>query len=395
MDKRKKIIGDMCLNIIACTIPIAVLQLVVYPMTAKNIGGDNYGLMLTIYSAWMMISNSLGSSINSVRLLHNHRYEEENISGDFNVLLKKWIIVDVPIVFGLTVFYCEGFNIKHITLSVIVSVLVLIRAYVEVGFRIKLNYTAIVINNLLQSIGFLIGAYLTTVTKLWELIFIFGYGLACVYSASKTGILREKSIKTKFFEKTQRETRQLFLSNLISNTIAYADKLVLYPIMGGVSVAIYYTATILGKIVGMLTGPINSVILSYISVLTNIKKDILSRVLLLGTSICIIGYFVVLLISRPVVNLLFPQWIEEVMLYIPVTTANAMLTALVSIISPFVIKFCDMKWQIIINAIGAGTYFIAALILLKNFGLMGFCFGAIIGTIARFVAMIIVYYKSC
>lgn len=394
MNKRKKMMGDMCLNIVASTIPIAVLQLVVYPMTAKNIGGDNYGLMLTIYSCWMMISSSLGNSINSVRLLHNREYEEENISGDFNILLRKWVLVDVILIFALTIFYCGGFNIKHISLSVIVSVLLLIRSYTEVGFRLKLNYVAIVINNILQAMGFLVGAYLAKVTGLWELIFIFGYTFACIYSSVKTGILREKNIKTKFFGKTQRDMGQLFLSNLISNTISYADKLVLYPIMGGVSVAIYYTATILGKMVAMLTGPINSVILSYISVLTDVKKNILGKVLIIGMGICIIGYFVVLLISRPVMDLLFPQWTKEVMLYIPVTTANAMLTVLISIISPFVVKFCDMKWQIVINAIGAGTYFIVALILLKAFGLMGFCFGAVIGTITRLATMIIVYYKN-
>lgn len=44
----------MCLNIIAVTIPVAVLQLIVYPITAKSIGGDSYGLMITIYSVWIM-----------------------------------------------------------------------------------------------------------------------------------------------------------------------------------------------------------------------------------------------------------------------------------------------------------------------------------------------------
>ena len=67
MDMKKKVIGDMVLNIIAVTIPVAILQLVVYPITAKAISAENYGLMLTIYSAWVMVSNSIGNVLNNIR----------------------------------------------------------------------------------------------------------------------------------------------------------------------------------------------------------------------------------------------------------------------------------------------------------------------------------------
>ena len=81
---KKKIVLDMFLNIIAATVPVAVLQLVVYPVTAKNIGGNEYGLMLTIYSVWIMISNSLGNVLNNIRLLYDKDYKDDK--GDFNIL---------------------------------------------------------------------------------------------------------------------------------------------------------------------------------------------------------------------------------------------------------------------------------------------------------------------
>ena len=108
MAKNKKIILDMILNIIAATIPVAVLQLIVYPITAKNIGGDEYGLMLTIYSVWIMISNSLGNVLNNVRLLWNGEYEEGEIKGDFNILLIQWGVINAVIIGAVIVFYCDN-----------------------------------------------------------------------------------------------------------------------------------------------------------------------------------------------------------------------------------------------------------------------------------------------
>ena len=98
MSNKKKIVVDMCLNIIAVTIPVAVLQLIVYPITAKSIGGDSYGLMITIYSVWIMISNSLGNVLNNIRLLYENAYLKQNIKGNFNILLGRWGLINSIII---------------------------------------------------------------------------------------------------------------------------------------------------------------------------------------------------------------------------------------------------------------------------------------------------------
>lgn len=394
MAKNKKIILDMILNIIAATIPVAVLQLIVYPITAKNIGGDEYGLMLTIYSVWIMISNSLGNVLNNVRLLWNGEYEEGEIKGDFNVLLIQWGIINSVVIGAVIVFYCDGFNLVHVGLGIVVSLLVIAKAYLEVGFRLILNYKSIVINNVLQSVGFFIGAYIAAATGIWESIFILGYLFSCIYCVVKTKLLKEPFCKTRIFKRVNKDSNKLIVATVISNMMTYADKLVLYPLMGGTAVSIYYTATILGKMVGMLTGPINSVVLSYISKWKSDNRNLITKILLLGIGLCIIGYVVTLMLSRPVLGMLFPQWIDEVMHYIPITTVNVLLLVLISILSPFVLKFCDMKWQIVINGISVVIYFICALALWSYFGLTGFCFGAMAGTFAKLIIMLGVYYRN-
>ena len=143
MSNKKKIVVDMCLNIIAVTIPVAVLQLIVYPITAKSIGGDSYGLMITIYSVWIMISNSLGNVLNNIRLLYENAYLKQNIKGDFNILLGRWGLINSIIICGIIIFYCKGLYAEHIILGIIISLLIITKDYTEVGFRLNLNYKAI------------------------------------------------------------------------------------------------------------------------------------------------------------------------------------------------------------------------------------------------------------
>ena len=164
--------------------------------------------------------------------------------------------------------------------------------------------------------------------------------------------------------------------------------------MGGTVVSIYYTSTILGKITGMLTGPINSVVLSYIARWDKSKADVFSKVLMLGLIICVMGYIVAILLARPIIGVLFPQWLEPVMNIMPFTTVTVMLSVLSSILNPFVLKFCKMQWQIAINMAGAIAYFGSALVLWNLMGLKGFCIGTIIGACSKLIIMIVIYYKK-
>lgn len=394
-DAKKKIIFDMCLNIIAVSIPVGILQLIVYPITADALGADEYGFMLTIYSIWVMVSNSLGNVLNNVRLLHNKDYMEAGLEGDFLILYRRWNILNAIIIALLIFIYSVEFNFVHIILGCVVACLILSKAYLEVAFRIKLNYKAIVISNMLQSFGFLAGCYITIKTGgIWEFIFILGYGASVVFCILNTELLHEKTIRTPFYSKVQKDSHQLVIATIIGNLMNYADKLVLYPLMGGTAVSIYYTATILGKIIGMLTGPINSVVLSYISRWNDSRKNILNKVLALGIGIIFVGYIVTMSISRPIIGLLFPQWVDEVMVYMPVTTLTVLLLALISIIQPFVLKFCDMKWQIVINSASVAVYFVSALALWNIWGLMGFCVGTVIGAATKIFIMLFIYYKN-
>lgn len=390
-NKKIQLIFDMGLNICAVGFPIAMLQLVVYPYLSRRIDTDSYGLMITMYSAWMVVSNSLGNVLNNIRLLHANEYEEKQITGDFNIFLRRWEVINLVVILALTIYYIQGFNIIDIIFSLLIASCIFLKAYIEVGFRIRLNYRSILINGLLQGTGFLLGMIVFSITGAWQFVFLFGFLFSMTYSAVRTGLLKEPCVRTEFYHKVSRESIQYTFATFSNSLMSYADKMVLYPLMGGHSVSVYYTATILGKIVSMLTGPITSVVLSYISKWNQKNRNVFSKVLLSGMLLAVLGYFITLSISRPVLALLFPQWVQEVMQLLPLTTATIVIQTLNAFLNPFVLKFYDIKWQIVINMSSASVYFLGALALWYFYGITGFCIGTICGQLVKTLIIIMLH----
>ena len=389
--KQWKVVFDMGLNICAVSVPIAILQLAVYPFLAQSLDGEIYGLMLTVYSVWMVVSNSLGNVLNNIRLLHTKEYEDGKTAGDFKFILYRWLCLNVVLIGILTLFYLPEFRFLDFLLSILIACMILLKTYAEVGFRINLNYKAVLVNGLFQGIGFLVGAAVFYITQIWQSVFMFGFLLPLLFTLWKSCITKEPCLKTKQYKKIKRDSNLLAVATFSNSLMSYADKMVLYPLMGGHVVSVYYTATILGKIISMLSGPIASVVLSYISKWDEEKKKIFSKVLAAGGIFSLIGYGITIYVSRVVVSIFFPQWAEEVMLYLPVTTVAVVIQTLNSFLSPFILKFYDIKWQIVINIVSLSVYLGGALMLWNLWGMMGFCIGTVIGHLVKTVIMISLY----
>lgn len=393
MSKTKwKIFFDMCLNIGASGAPIAVLQLIIYPYLASRISSEEYGLMITLYSLWIVISNSLGNVLNNIRLLRNAEYEKENIKGDFPFLLKNFMIINFIIIFIGTIFYIKELDIIYIVFSIVISMFILLKAYFEVGFRIKLDYVSILINGILQCFGFILGLIFFYFTRIWQFVFLCGFLFNTIFTLLKTEMLKEAFVKTRLYKSVSKDAGIYTLATFSGSLMTYADKMVLYPLMGGHVVSIYYTATILGKIISMISGPVTGVILSYISKWSNSQKKIFSKILIVGVILAVIGYGITMGISYPVINILFPQWKDEVMIYLPITTIAIAIQTLNSFLNPFVLKFYDIKWQIIIGMTSVVVYFVMALVLWNFYGMIGFCIGTVLGQLSKTLIMFFLHF---
>ena len=89
------------------------------------------------------------------------------------------------------------------------------------------------------------------------------------------------------------------------------DRLLLFPLAGGAIASIYFSASIIGKIVTLISSPISNVFLSYFVRIKQLTMKNLYGLLILSGILEIMAYGVILLISPLLLRLLYPQWWAE------------------------------------------------------------------------------------
>lgn len=387
---KRKIIKDFIYNVIATSLPTLVLQLMILPLIAQKMDGDEYGLVLTVVAAIMMLAAGVGNVINNVHLLSDKEYKEKNVSGDFGILLSfsLFVVSGVTIVFSCYVGTVD--NLSYIW-NLLFAGSTLIKEYYIVRFWIDLDYFGILKCNILCVVGYFLGLCVFWFGESWQLIYIVGNVFGIVYIIKNYKLTFGFFSKTAMFKKTAGKTLTLTISTVLARSMQYVDRLLLYPLLGGEEVSIYYVSTLIGKTISMALSPINSFLLSQLAKKNRLQKRIFWIFLGVLTLTGFVGYAVCMMLARPILGLLYPQWIGEAMQYVAITTWTAVVSAMAMVLAPIVLRFCNMNWQIVINAVCFCVYVFLSLVLFRKMGLMGFCIGSLLANVVSLILMIFIY----
>lgn len=393
MVNKRKAIRDLVLNIIATVIPILILQVIIYPLVSKK-GSEVYGTMITVVSGVTLVCNTLGNVLNNVRLLYDEKYSKQNLVGDFNIIFLAEAAIGLLIVLIVQFIMFPKATKVDVILVSIIGMLIQAYAYYSVTFRISLDYKAVLITNFVLGIGYGIGCILFYLTDKWEWTYIMGYCAALTYILAKSDLWKEKLCFTPLFKETLKNTLLLLASGILYSLLNYADKLIIYPLIGAEAVSIYYIASIFGKIVSMAVSPLNSLMLSYLAKWEKISLKFVGFLVILSGIVVAIGYGMCMVLAHPVLKLLYPQYVEQAMLYMPITSLIAMATMLVSVYYPFILKFCEMKWQVVIDGVALVFYVIFCVFFFRLYGMYGFCVGVLLAFAIKFLVMLIILIKG-
>ena len=389
-EKGRRIIVDMLINLIGTGLPLIALQLIVYPIVARTIDAEAYGRMQSLVSFIFLISGTAGGALSTTRLIHEYDYEEHERTGDFSVLnLYSLFAVAVitPVVIGL---YLGEADVYELLLITIVSVLNYAEMYYEVGFRLQLNYKKIFFNKLIGAIGYLLGYLFFRLFMDWHYIFICAYFAQTVYCICNTELIHEPLIRTTVFRETAKSYGNITLSSAFNKSLTYFDKLLLYPLLGGEAVSVYYAANIFGKLVLQILEPITNVVLSYLSKEKKVARSIWGLTIMIGGSFCFIMYLFCLIVSRFILEILYPQWVDAAMKLIPISTLSLCVSSFVNIINPLALKSVKTNRQIAISGGGLIVYIALALGFYKPYGLMGCCI-ALLGSYTVKLILILLF----
>ena len=391
---RTDFIRNVLQNAVATAIPLLALQLFVLPKISEQTSAAAYGLMLTLVSAMTVVTVPSGGSLGNVRLLMNLEYEEKGFAGDFNILASVLTMAGAAVLGVISAIYAGAADVREIAGIVAIGVLAVVNQYYAVGFRLTLAYGKIAINSVILTMGYLSGFLLFGRTGNWKWVYILGYGLSDAYILLSTKLILEPWKRTPLFGVASAKEAVLLVASLLDSAISYIDRLVLYPILGGAMVTVYYVATLLGKTICVAANPVTGVMLSYFSRMKRLRLHTMTLLLLISAAVGAAGYAACILVSRPILTILYPQVVEEAMPFIYVTTLTSVLDMIASVIYTVVLRFCNTNWQLALGSVNVASYLLISLLLLSRFGLMGFCVGALIAMLLKLTLLLLVFVRT-
>lgn len=386
---------DVLLNLVGTFIPIAALQLLIYPGMARTMSSDEYGLMQSLMSIVYLCGGTFGGALSTYRLVSVYEYERRGLEGDFQPLfLLSEVLVLVVLPIAASLLYVGDVTLLTVALVSVIGILCCAANYLEVGFRLKIDFRRILESKVALCIGYLVGYLLFIRFSCWELAMLLGMLFQVAYLVANTSLMGEPLVKTELFGSSVASFTSLSVSSLLSKALTYIDKVFIYPLLGGTAVSIYYAANLLGKLVMQALEPIDKVMLSYLAKRSFVDKATWKIAILVGTVFCAAGYVFCLLASGLVLEVLYPQWKVEAMRLVPVSTLTLCISALTSFLNPFALKTVSPRSQILFNATSLACYAALVFVLVPMLGLVGSCLALLASYLVRLCMMIILCIRK-
>lgn len=383
------IMKDFTLNIIASAIFTIATQLLAYPYLSRIMSGNEYGLMLIVMGVVNAIGVSLGNPLNNTRILLQSEYERERLNGDYNLIFLACVVINIISVASLSTIVLQRFDITVIG-YIIISVLILFRAYYSASYRIVINYKKNLYSSIFGLVGYLFGIVVTYFTNMWVFTFIFGELFSCIYIYFTANIVHDKFQITSLFKKSTKKYLLIMSAAILSTMMTYMDRFFIYPVLGADQVSVYNVASFLGKTAGIVMSPITGVLLTYYAKENKLSIAQFYKRMGLFTVISVLFFVVILLIGIPITRILYPTLVESAIPIFVIANLATTFFILGNTIQPTLLRFCNVKWQPLIQGIYVILYLLIGFIGMKSNGLTGFCYAVLVVNIVKIVIMLCV-----
>ncbi|QNR22164.1 hypothetical protein HNY42_14820 [Exiguobacterium sp. Helios] len=371
----RKIIKDILYNVISSFLIVLVIQFLIYPFLAKDLSIKEYGLFLLSIGVINMISIGFSSSIGNLRLINQKKYIK---TSEYNNFLTLVFIVTI-IIYIISRSLSEVINIYYLVLALCM----IFKNYHSYSFRIEINYNNVLVLNLITASGYLLGLiFYKLLLQEWIFIFLIGEVLGTVFV-----ILKAKTVKEEFkVVKNKKMYSQFFslsMASLISNSMIYIDRLLLFPLLGSTSVSIFVVASFVGKSIGLVVTPINSVFLTYISKKNDLSLKLFQKICFSLTIVFCLIFIVTYFLGDYITKILYPAIYDDSKKYIGISSASALTFIFGTILNTFLLKMSDIKWQLRVQIVYVIIYIIFGGIFLIYYDLELFIYFTIILNLFR------------
>lgn len=393
--EKKNFIIDSFKTILSTVIVAFSLQLFAYPFISHALGSESFGEILSIYTIITITSVVIGNTLNNIRMITVDDFEKIYMYKNFlDILLISSLVISV-VLFGLFNWF-YNIDIFTIFFLLLINLLMIIRIYLNVYFRLNLDFNKILIAAIFQVIGLVIGVLLFNYFGYWVLIFLVSEIFVVLYTIYTLRYLRFSKQDLNTQKKVLPDYVSLLVSNSLNNVNIYIDRIILLPLIGGSAVAISFLATFVGKIFSTFMFPINNVILSYISVkTTNNKKKLYFIVNLYGLIISVI----IVLVSYPVtlfiVEYFYNQSSSQIKPFIILGNIGVFLSVIATMIQSLNTRYISITKQTRYVTAHTILYILLSLFLTWIYGLYGFFIVTLIANVVKVLLLSWIGINDC
>ena len=379
---------DFVFSVLALIIYHGVLQLFIYPGLNDRMGEEAFGTVLYLISIISVMGAGFGTAASYSRMVAKKDRTQAN--GDYNLFLLTVSAISIVVcVVSLLI-------VKELKVGIFFPVLVLMivtvfRYYADVEYRMNIRFADYFFFFLMTSLGYCLGLLIYPHTGSWVYTLLLGESFGIIYT-----VIRGKIFRPPFFrlsESCRENYSSAFIisaSNLISALILNSDRIFLRLLVGAREVTVFYTASLIGKIVAMLTTPLNGIIISYF---TNYSLKITKKVFAaIGGGLIVVSALLAVLcssVSYIFVKLKYPEVLEEARQYFFLANLGQILYFLSGSLMVVVLSFTKEKLQLIINIVYVISFAAVVIPLCFMFGLVGMAYGLVIVNLIRLIVTVI------
>ena len=386
-DKKKvlNIASDLVFSIAGLMLMNGMLQVLINPMLNKWMGEDAFGNYQSIFAVVSIMGTTFGVAANYSRMVRAR--DKKDTNGDYNIFLAVIAVLCVAVAAGTLVVY-KSFSIIHFLLLTVLMAATVLRYYGDVNYRLKLNYKGFFIYYAIITAGYCIGLLLFKfVSPMWMLTFIAGELAAILFVLFNGNIFRGKELmkRSEHFGGTMKSVGVLSATNLLSAVAQQSDKIILGLAMGGEAVTTFYVATLLGKVISLLTTPLNGVLIGYLTKYEGrFTKKMFSVfvVALLGIGVVALGGCYIA--SEIFVKLFYPDVFGEAEKYFLVANAGQIFYFISNCLMTVILRVATEKHQMYINIVYIIIYAATVIPLTLTCGVWGMAIALLVTNALKF-----------
>ena len=384
----KKISGDLLWSIAAVCLMNGAIQVLIYPQLHRWLGTEKYGDMLFLISIVALFSSGIGLALNNTRLILSKEYAV----GNSEYLL--WMALYLIPATGITIFFAKQyFAMLPLSCTVFLLWLMTLRYYCDVEYRLSLRYRSYFVFYLILTLGYTVGLALYRVTGSWINTLTLGE-LSCVLFCAIRGSVFYPLKRPVSFWRVGRTAISLVVANILYSAVIQLDRILLRSLLGSREVTVFYVASLLGKVIALIVGPLNAIIISYLSR----SEGKLSRRQAMQTigiflAVGMLFYGMVSVASPLVIRTLYPEIYDEVMPFTMLANLGQVLCFVGSLELTLLLTIAPPWWQTVIQSVYVLVFLGGGVIGVQMGGLSGFVFATVVAGVLRMGMTIVVMLR--